>query len=106
MRYLTACFAFLFINFAALPAQDSTRELSIHIRQTLFPEDFTEKELRIYRIERGAIKVLLEGFDDPEAEVSIQQPLTAEAEQMLIRTIEDKRIMSNYINCRVFEQSN
>ncbi len=106
MRYhLTACFALLLFYIAALPAQDSTQELSIRIRQTLFPEDFTEKELRVYQIERGSVEILIEGFDDTEAEVSVQQPLTAESQRRLTRTIEDQRIMSSYIDCRVFEQS-
>lgn len=83
-------------------AAEQQGELTIKIRQTVFPEDFTKQQLRVYRLEKGQLQILIEGFDDPEAEVSLLQKLTPESLDLLRQTIERNRVMSNYIDCRVY----
>lgn len=106
MRYFISVFLFLALfvflpaaSFGQAPSMDS---LTIKIRQTVFPEDFTREQLRVYRLEAGRLQILIEGYDDPEAEVSVEQALTEESMELLQRTIEQNRIMSNYIDCRVY----
>lgn len=101
------CFLFFLAAFSvrsnAQERADTQREgLIIKIRQTVFPENFTKKQLRVYRLEKGRLHILIEGFNDPEAEINIKQKLTEESMELLRQAIERGRIMSNFIDCRVY----
>lgn len=106
MRYFISVFLFsAFWLLALVPLYGQTTvtdSLTIKIRQTVFPENFTKEQLRVYRLENGRLQILIEGYDDPEAEVSIEQEVTSDNLALLRQTIEQNRIMSNYIDCRVY----
>jgi hypothetical protein len=107
MHRITIYLSILCLLFgASLNAQEQTAEqhdeLTIKIRQTVFPNDFTKQQLRVYRLEKGRLQILIEDFNEPEAEVSLQQELAKESLDLLQQTIERERIMSSYIDCRVY----
>jgi len=106
MRYFIFVFLFsalwLVVSVPLHGQAITTDSLTIKIRQTVFPEDFTKEQLRVYRLEKGRLQILIEGYDDPEAEVSIAQEITADNLELLRQTIEQNRIMSSYIDCQVY----
>jgi len=65
----------------------------LEIRQTVQPEEFPRQQLRIYRMQGEALTIVIEGFDDPEAEVSVNQVLSKTCYNEIVQEAERNRLM-------------
>jgi hypothetical protein len=71
----------------------------LEIRQTVQPEEFPRQQLRIYRMQGEALTIVIEGFDDPEAEAAVNYTLSKACYNDIVREAERNRLMSVGTDC-------
>ncbi len=79
-------------------------ELKIEIRQSRFHDDFTRRELRVYRIFGPNLSMVAEAFDDAEAEISLERTLNKANLRQLKNVIERNRVMDREFGCEMISR--
>lgn len=102
MKYLYTVFITFFLAGSTLFSQEDPPlpgVFYLEIRQTVQPEEFPRKELRVYRLHGQSLAIVIEGFDDPEAEASVEQVLSKACYNELVKEAERNRLMAVGTNC-------
>ncbi len=96
-----------FFSLFTMQAQDEPEprpELQIEIRQSQFHDDFTKRELRNYRLIGRKFTLIVEKFDDPEAEVAFDKVLDGATLFQLKQLIERNRVMDTEFGCEMISR--
>lgn len=100
----------LFIAFAFLMAVPARAQdapplpgvFYLEIRQIVQPEEFPRKSLRVYRLQGQSFQLLIEGFNDPEAEASVEHVLSKVCYNDILQEAERNRLMELGTDCQVY----
>ncbi len=102
MKYCCTVLTALFLSSSFLYSQEEPPlpgVFYLEIRQTVEPEEFPQRQLRVYRMQGEALTILIEGFDDPEAEVSVNQVLSKTCYNEIVKEAERNRLMAVGTDC-------
>jgi hypothetical protein len=102
MKYCCTVLIALFVASFSLFSQEDPPlpgVFYLEIRQTVEPEEFPQRQLRVYRMQGEALTILIEGFDDPEAEVSVNRVLSKTCYNEILQEAERNRLMAVGTDC-------
>lgn len=102
MKYLLSfltTFLFLYTEASAQEEPPLPGVFYLEIRQTVQPEEFPRQQLRVYRLRGQSLILIIEGFDDPETEASVEHVLSKECYDEIVNEAERNRLMDIGVDC-------
>lgn len=102
MKYCSTILIALFLASTFLYGQEEPSLAGVfylEIRQTVEPQEFPRQQLRVYRMQGESLTIVIEGFDDPEAETAINYTLSKACYNDIVQEAERNRLMSVGTDC-------